>query len=494
MDLFEQKLQKWIDEVGISNLLQFISDVIPDAAIFVIDRDREILMWNKQAENLLGHTAQEILGQHCRKANRCYECMIGCAFDSHEYIHNKPLTMHHRDGSTIRVRKMAHSFRDSSGNFIGGIELLYPVTTERESRKVETLDFTQATNTEPMLPIFKQFDKNEVERLGEMVSRNAKMKQIFRLIRNISETDATVLIHGASGTGKELVARAIHATSLRRNGPFVAVNCSALTPTLLESELFGHAKGAFTGAVTKRIGLFQRAERGTIFLDEIAEIPLDLQAKLLRVLEAREILPVGSSTPVKVDIRVISATHRSLRNEVKLNNFREDLMYRLHVVPINLPPLRERLDDLQLLIWHFISKFNEYGPRYISVIDPKAMRLLFEYPWSGNVRELKNAIEHAFAVGRGHTIMPEELPFEIQEYPIVIHPHATQTKITTSLRSSNSTRLKDSNSREPSIHEDLERQRLKDAIEQSVGNIGKAADMLGISRPTFWRKRKKYGV
>jgi DNA-binding NtrC family response regulator len=147
-----------------------------------------------------------------------------------------------------------------------------------------------------------------------------------------------------------------------------------------------------------------------------------------------------------------------------------------------------------LLIWYFISKFNEYGPRYISVIDPKAMRLLFEYPWSGNVRELKNAIEHAFAVGRGHTIMPEELPFEIQEYPIVIHPHATQTKITTSLRSSNSTRLKDSNSREPSIHEDLERQRLKDAIEQSVGNIGKAADMLGISRPTFWRKRKKYGV
>jgi transcriptional regulator with PAS, ATPase and Fis domain len=226
-----------------------------------------------------------------------------------------------------------------------------------------------------------------------ILSRSPAMHDVFQIIQTAAQTEATVLVRGESGSGKELVARAIHELSARHDAPFLAVNCAALSSNLLESELFGHVRGAFTGAIKDHHGLFQRAHGGTLFLDEIAELPLELQAKLLRVIQERNYVPVGGVISMPVNIRLVAATHRSLREEVKLGRFREDLMYRLRVVPIFLPPLRERREDISLLIWHFIKLHNTANGRKIEKIDPDAMRLLLDYSWHGNIRELHNVVE-----------------------------------------------------------------------------------------------------
>jgi DNA-binding NtrC family response regulator len=260
--------------------------------------------------------------------------------------------------------------------------------------------------------------------------------------------------------------------SHRHDQPFLAVNCAALTPSLLESELFGHVRGAFTGAVRDRAGLFQRADGGTLFLDEVAEIPLELQSKLLRVLQERTFIPVGSDRSLTVDVRIITATHRSLREEVKAGNFREDLMYRLRVVPIFLPPLRQRRMDISFLLWHYIERHNPHGPRRIERIEPEAMRRLLDYTWPGNVRELHNVVEYAFAVGRGPELTLDDLPPEFKEtsppYHVLEKPSGMELK------------TRD----EASL--------ILDALELSKGKIEVAAEMLGMTRVTFWRKRKKY--
>lgn len=300
-----------------------------------------------------------------------------------------------------------------------------------------------------------------------MLSRDPSLRHTFSLIRNIAQSDASVLVRGESGTGKELVARAIHEESSRAGRPFLAINCAALTPTLLDSELFGHVRGAFTGAVKDRAGLFQRADGGTLFLDEIAELPLDLQAKLLRVLQERSFIPVGGSQTVSVDVRIVAATHRSLREEVKAGRFREDLMYRLRVVPLFLPPLRERRQDIPLLLWHFIGQHNALGIRRVERIAPEAMRVFLDYGWPGNVRELKNIVEYAFAVGRGAELRLDELPPEFREAPIPTPA--------------------------PPPPASSEAERLRQALQQSGGRIDEAARLLGMSRATFWRKRKRLG-
>lgn len=299
------------------------------------------------------------------------------------------------------------------------------------------------------------------------------MRQAFGIIQNVAETDATVLVRGESGTGKELVARALHALSHRKSAPFLAVNCAALTPSLLESELFGHVRGAFTGAVKDHAGLFQRAHGGTVFLDEVAELPLHLQAKLLRVLQERTFVPVGGDRSITVDVRIVAATHRALREEVKAGRFREDLMYRLRVVPIFLPPLRERRKDVALLLWHFIVEYSTRGPRQIERIAPEAMRALLDYPWPGNVRELKNVVEYAFAVGRGPELLLSELPPEFREpQPRLISHYKGHAP--------------------PRGEEEVER--IRAVLRETGGRIDKAANSLGMSRATFWRKRKKVGI
>jgi DNA-binding NtrC family response regulator len=262
------------------------------------------------------------------------------------------------------------------------------VERRRLSREVETL-------------------RHEVEEryhFGNLLGRNPRMQELFQLIRTVAETDATVLIHGESGTGKELIARAIHYNSLRKDRPFVVVSCSALPETLLESELFGHEKGAFTGAARQRIGRFEMADGGTVFLDEIGELTTPVQLKLLRVLQEREFERVGGNRTIKVNVRVIAATHKDLHRAMSERLFREDLFYRLNVVPVKLPPLRERLDDVPLLATHFLKKYSEKNQKRIVSIAPEALASLVRYSYPGNVRELENIIERAVIMEKGDAL------------------------------------------------------------------------------------------
>lgn len=306
-----------------------------------------------------------------------------------------------------------------------------------------------------------------------MLTVSDTMREFFELVRRVARTDAPALIRGQTGTGKELVAGAIQQLSQRADKPFEVLNCATLTRDLLESRLFGHKKGSFTGAIRDQVGLFARADGGTIFLDEIAEVPLDLQAKLLRVLEERTYTPVGGTESVTVDIRLISATHVSLREAVNRGQFREDLMYRIRVVPLFLPPLNERVGDIELLTWHFVELFSEESRRKISGIEEAAMRAILDYPWPGNIRELRNVVRRALIVGSGPTIRLKDLTPELrgetvpgdepQEAPIL-----TEQK--------------------------LEYRRLVEALQESRGKKQEAADLLGISRTTLWRKLREHGI
>jgi transcriptional regulator with PAS, ATPase and Fis domain len=302
------------------------------------------------------------------------------------------------------------------------------------------------------------------------------MQAVFQIIENAAETTATVLVRGESGSGKELVAKAIHDLSTRRSAPFLAINCAALSSSLLESELFGHVRGAFTGAIKDHHGLFHRAQGGTLFLDEVAELPLELQAKLLRVIQERNYIPVGGDKSIAVDVRIVAATHRSLREEVKLGHFREDLMYRLRVVPIFLPSLRERREDIGLLLWHFIKLHNADNFRHIEKIEPQAMRTLLDYSWPGNIRELHNVVEYAFAVGRGSVLRSSELPPEFREPKPINVGYAVKPLFYQPLSP------------------DQEREAIQKALETTYGRVSPAAAIVGMSRATFWRKRKRYGV
>ncbi|MGZ3749298.1 MAG: sigma-54-dependent transcriptional regulator, partial [Pseudobdellovibrionaceae bacterium] len=249
-----------------------------------------------------------------------------------------------------------------------------------------------------------------------IVSKNEKMQKMFDVIKKVSQYKSTVLITGESGTGKELVARALHYNSDRSQSPFVAVNCGAIPENLLESELFGHAKGAFTDAIRTKKGLFEEADGGTLFLDEIGELPGQLQVKLLRVLQEGEIRRIGESKPIQIDVRIVAATVKDLSNEVNEGHFREDLFYRLNVLPIHIPPLRERREDIPLLIQHFIGKYNQTMNKNVADVDHNALDTLMNYKWYGNVRELENTIERAIVLSEKNNIGLENLPIEIQNF------------------------------------------------------------------------------
>ncbi|TLM68470.1 MAG: response regulator [Deltaproteobacteria bacterium] len=298
-----------------------------------------------------------------------------------------------------------------------------------------------------------------------IIGQSPVMQQVYTLIENLAEVDTTVLVTGESGTGKELVAEALHCRSVRRNGPLIKVNCAALPENLLESELFGHVKGAFTGAVRDKAGRFQLAHRGTIFLDEIGDISPALQVRLLRVLQNKEIERVGGSQPVPVDVRIVAATNCSLQEKVQRGEFREDLYYRLRVVEIPLPPLRERREDIPLLVDHFVARFNERFGRHVEGVTAGTMTLLTSYRWPGNVRELQHAIEHAFVVCRGSRLDVADLPRELQEAPPVLAPLLVG-----------------------------EAAQIVAALEKAAGNKARAARLLGISRRTIYRKIEEHGI
>ena len=299
--------------------------------------------------------------------------------------------------------------------------------------------------------------------LGGIIGNSPAMQKVFRMVRQAAPTDATVLLEGPSGTGKELVARAIHALSPRAKGPFVAVEFAAISPTLLESELFGHERGAFTGAVARRMGRFEAANHGTIFLDEISEMPLELQVKLLRVLQEREFQRVGSNDTVKTDIRIVAATNRDLAAYVRAGRFREDLYYRLNVIDLHLPALKDRAGDIPLLVGRFVK---EFGGKSVS---PEAMRLLEGYPWPGNVRELRNAVEKMCVLSSTGEIGVDDVPDEIAHRGAKA-PAATRTL------------------------DELEKSKILAVLEEVDGNRTKAAERLGISRRTIYRKLAEYGL
>ncbi|MCO4743781.1 MAG: sigma 54-interacting transcriptional regulator [Proteobacteria bacterium] len=320
------------------------------------------------------------------------------------------------------------------------------------------------------MKVLTHTDRPAVESFHGLVAVSPEMRELFRLIQRVAKSDISLLIRGETGTGKELVARAMHALSGRSNGPYRAVNCATLTGELLASELFGHVRGAFTGAVADRKGVFSLANKGTLFLDEVAEIPLEIQPRLLRVLQSGEFIPVGATKAEHVDVRIVSATHRALRREVANGRFRADLMYRIRVRPLYIPPLRDRTGDIEALTWHFIDLFNGENRR-VGAIEESAMQALTTYRWPGNVRELRNVIEGAFAFGEGSVLTMDELTPELRGE----EPPEDGVPLYETL-------------------EDRERATILAALTTAGGRRGEAAAALGMSRTTLWRKLRELGL
>jgi two-component system, NtrC family, response regulator AtoC len=310
-------------------------------------------------------------------------------------------------------------------------------------------------------------------KLENIVGRSTQMLQVYKTIARVAEGRSTVLLMGESGTGKELIARAIHFNSPRGPRPFVAVDCSSLAETLLESELFGHVRGAFTGAVTAKKGLFEEADSGTCFLDEIGDISPAMQAKLLRVLQEHEIKRVGDTETIKIDVRIVAATNKNLEGLVAEKKFREDLFYRLNVVSIHLPSLRERPEDIPLLADHFLSKFAAQNNKPASRISPEAMDILIRYGWPGNVRELENVIERTVTLSSANLILPEDLPRRLQLEPAQMDLKSLPSRIPLS---------------------ELEKLYIQKVLEETGGNKKRAADILGIDRRTLYRMATRLGL
>ncbi|MCP4642141.1 MAG: PAS domain S-box protein [bacterium] len=470
--------------------LAAILDTMADG-VFVIGTDHSIQRWNRAMERLTGYSSDEAVGQDCSllRGARCSDAdvasggdVMDCDLFARGMVDGQEGLLRCKDGSSVPVIMSGRVMTDALDNAIGAVVTMTDVSPLRQLE-------TQVSRL-----------REEVEerfQFHNIVGKSGAMRDVFKLIEMAAASQVTVLIAGETGTGKELAAKAIHYHSDRRDGPLVTVNCSALSESLLESELFGHAKGAFTGAIRDHAGRFEIADGGTIFLDEVGEIPPLVQVKLLRVLQEREFERVGESAPRKVDVRVIAATHRDLRELVRQGEFREDLFYRLKVFPIALPPLRVRKEDIDPLVRKFITQFAEQTGKDITGLDPDAMRIVMDYCWPGNVRELENAIEHAFVTCPGPEIGPFDLPLEIrrvelrsqlcdqagQGMPVSGGPGAPQTSgeyggpVVARRR------------RRPVDREEL--LRLLEACDWNKAEVGR---QLGITRTSVWRRMKALDI
>ncbi|MCP9455316.1 MAG: sigma-54 dependent transcriptional regulator [Nitrospira sp.] len=326
---------------------------------------------------------------------------------------------------------------------------------------------------------FREELKNR-EQWSPLVGSSPAMMSVYKLVARVAMSKSTVLLQGESGTGKELIARAIHAYGPRRDKPFVPVNCGALPDALLESEMFGHEKGAFTGAVAQKVGLFESADGGTLFLDEIGDLGKDLQVKLLRVMQDHEVRRLGATTATKVDVRIIAATNRDLESLVKEGKFRDDLYYRLQVVPITLPALRERREDIPMLVHHFLQKFSAMGNHVVYGLLPETMELLMRYRWPGNVRELENVIERAVSLSHGPLLTPEDLPEVIRQ--------GAGTEV------ESRSPLSDQTDEAYLTLEEVEKRHVIRVLKETKGNKVKAAKILGIDRRTLYRMAERFGI
>lgn len=377
------------------NLPEDVQDIILNTiscGVFTVDTDWKITTFNRAVSELTGIPEAEALGRPCREVLRGDICAGNCALRetlaTGKPIVNRNFELIDSKGKRRPVSISTAVFRDRDGRILGGLESIRDLTVIEELRKEISRSY----------------------RLNDIISRNHKMGRIFELLPKIAQTKSTILIEGESGTGKELTARAIHALSPRHSGSFVALNCAALPDTLLESELFGYKKGAFTDARTDRSGRVALAEGGTLFLDEIGDVSRAFQAKLLRFLQDRTYQPLGGQRLLKADVRILAATNRDLAGLVRSGAFREDLYYRVNVIRLELPPLRSRLEDIPLLADHFIHRFNALLGKSIHEISHDALSILMAHPYPGNVRELENILEHAAVLCDGPIILPIHLP------------------------------------------------------------------------------------
>ncbi len=451
---------------------QFISHIIDSMAdgVFTLDDQGHITSWNFAMERISGYPADEALGKTCQllQCSRCFgkQCPASikkCAILEHGKSEAKECLLKHKDGHSVPVIKNASVVRGDDENIIGIVETLTDLTELNKARR----EAEQA-----LLRL------GEMHRMDKIIGKSHEMQKVFTAINAAAMSDATILIQGESGTGKELAAAAIHYRGERANYPLITVNCSALSESLLESELFGHIKGAYTGAIHDRTGRFEEADGGTVFLDEIGELSPLIQVKLLRVLQQREIERVGESKKRKINIRVIAATHQDLYTRVQEGHFREDLYYRLKVFPIQLPPLWKRKEDIPLLVGHFIEKQNQKTGKNIIGPSQHAMRMLMDHTWPGNVREVENAIEHAFVLCTNDKIDCDDLPAEIRQ-------SGSQPLFQGNSKPSVKTR---------SAGRNLSRENLLEMLEACDWNKAEVARRIGLSRTAVWKYMKKWEI
>ncbi|MGD9504278.1 MAG: sigma-54 interaction domain-containing protein [Syntrophobacteraceae bacterium] len=432
--------------------------------IIIVDTLGAIISVNKALENMTGYSREELIGQKCSILNFSI-CNIArekagdhwCMLFKHGKFSMRRCTIMKKDGKHLSVLKNASPLQDAAGNVIGAVETI--------------TDITEIIERDKQIAAFRRELRAEDSFQG-LIGVSPGIRQVFALIENAAQSDAPVIILGESGTGKELVARAIHQLGERRDGPYVKVNCAALTESLLESELFGHVKGAYTGAYKSRAGRFEMAQGGDIFLDEIGDLPLATQVKLLRVLEEKVLERVGESHSMPVDVRIISATNKNLEKLMEKGAFRRDFFFRINVIPIILPPLRERAEDIPLLAESFFRKICLKSGKSIHGVSKEAMEALMHYNWPGNVRELKSAFEYAVVTCRESMIEPHHLP------PAVLQK--SKKNVLTEAR-----RL---------TKDEIRKRQLIDALAQAKGNQSLAADILGVSRVTVWNRMKRFGV
>ncbi|MEW6719300.1 MAG: sigma 54-interacting transcriptional regulator [Thermodesulfobacteriota bacterium] len=428
-----------------------ILDNIP-AGVYTVNPEMELLSVNPALERITGYRAEEVIGRKCAEVFRSDFCDAGCplkrSMRTGETLRGVELSLRAKDGSVVPISASTAALREEDGTAIGGI------CSFRDLRELNML----------------RIPHGHARDFQGMVSKNPRIHEVFDLVETVAESDANVLIEGESGTGKELVARAIHRLSARKEKPFLGVNCASLNENLMESELFGHVRGAFTGAVKDRMGRFEMAEGGTLFLDEVAEIGMHLQAKLLRVLQEKEYQRVGETQGRRADVRIISATNRRLKELLDRGTFRDDLYYRLNVVSLVLPPLRERKEDIPILVEHFLSRTRERCGGAARSFSPLAMQALLEYGWPGNVRELENAVERARICSRGEVIEESALPAEIRRRGV---PAGRGAGAPVDRKAGS------------------EADRLREALASCGGNRKEAAARLGVSRVTLWRWMKR---
>ena len=448
-------LERLLGTLGLDSLLGVVAAL--NEGLIVLDPDLRVLDVNPAAEALLGRPAAQLRGLPvCQLFGEraCPRDVLEETLRSGQAIVDYQTTIGLADGRRGHVTLRSAPLRSRGGARLGLALLLGDVTEVTDLRKLVS----------------------GRDRLGRLVGRDPRMQELYALIADVAASEATVLIRGESGTGKELVARALHEAGPRARGPFVAVNCSALSEQLLESELFGHVRGAFTGATADRRGRFAEAGGGTIFLDEIGDLSPAVQVKLLRVLQERVVERVGDNRPLPVDVRVVSATHRDLEALVATGRLREDFYYRIKVVTLRVPPLRERREDIPLLAAHVLERFaRRDGLAGAPALGEAALAPLMAYDWPGNVRELENALDHALVLSRGGVVLPAHLPPEVRASAAAAATGATAKP------------------RAPA-HSEQERDLLVRALRATGWHRTRAARQLGMDRTTLWRKIREYGL